>query len=169
MKRDVVVFDLDGTLADLEHRLHLVKSEKPDWSLFFDLCYEDKVFEWCRDLMRVFDQSHLHPWIMIVSARPARLMAITSRWLDENDIPYDELNLIRPDGNTEPDEELKVRFVRANRMTERTLIWVDDRQKVVDALRTEGIRVLQCDAWPEYSRPKKRIAQEIKPTEANVF
>lgn len=34
-----VVFDLDGTLADIRHRVHFVRgTSKPDWSSFFLAC-----------------------------------------------------------------------------------------------------------------------------------
>ena len=43
-------------------------------------------------------------------------------------------------------------------MTGRVLFVVDDRQRVVDMWRAEGITCLQCEAWPEYKRPKKEKA-----------
>lgn len=36
-----VVFDLDGTLADCSHRLHLISGETKDWDAFFDACDGD--------------------------------------------------------------------------------------------------------------------------------
>lgn len=36
-----VVFDLDGTLADGDHRLHHITGETKDWRAFFAACGDD--------------------------------------------------------------------------------------------------------------------------------
>jgi phosphoglycolate phosphatase-like HAD superfamily hydrolase len=36
-----VIFDLDGTLADLTHRLHYVKNGNRNWDKFFEECDKD--------------------------------------------------------------------------------------------------------------------------------
>lgn len=36
--KSVYVFDIDGTLADLTHRLHHIQKQPKDWDAFFDAC-----------------------------------------------------------------------------------------------------------------------------------
>lgn len=38
----IYIFDLDGTLALIEHRLHHVQGPKKDWRAFFAACGDDK-------------------------------------------------------------------------------------------------------------------------------
>lgn len=35
------LFDIDGTLADLTHRLHHIQKDPKDWDAFFDACPDD--------------------------------------------------------------------------------------------------------------------------------
>lgn len=35
------LFDIDGTLSDLTHRLHHIQKEPKDWNAFFDGCGDD--------------------------------------------------------------------------------------------------------------------------------
>jgi phosphoglycolate phosphatase-like HAD superfamily hydrolase len=37
-----IIFDLDGTLADCEHRLHHIQKDPKDWTSFFAACGDDK-------------------------------------------------------------------------------------------------------------------------------
>lgn len=35
MKIEFVIVDIDGTVADLRHRLHFIQGEKKDWDAFY--------------------------------------------------------------------------------------------------------------------------------------
>ena len=59
--------------------------------------------------------------------------------------------LLRPDGDSTPDQDLKRDWLRGYGK-ERILFAVDDRQKVVDMWRAEGVVCLQCAAWQEFKR-----------------
>ncbi len=37
----LTLFDLDGTLANIDHRLHFIKQENKDWDGFFKACSAD--------------------------------------------------------------------------------------------------------------------------------
>jgi phosphoglycolate phosphatase-like HAD superfamily hydrolase len=36
-----IIFDLDGTLANIDHRRHLVEGPQKDWDAFFKACDKD--------------------------------------------------------------------------------------------------------------------------------
>lgn len=38
-----IIVDLDGTLANIDHRLHYIKQNKPDWNAFYGACKDDTV------------------------------------------------------------------------------------------------------------------------------
>src|ERR1044071_7477113 len=84
MKLDIVV-DLDGTLANVDHRTPLVRRDKPDWDAFYAACDKDGLNEWCATLIDVFDAKGYA--VHIVTARRIETFPKTIQWIDDNDIP----------------------------------------------------------------------------------
>lgn len=63
--REAVLFDVDGTLADLTHRrVHL---DKNDWNKFFDECHKDSLYTDMRELLWHLQKKYA---IVIVTGRP---------------------------------------------------------------------------------------------------
>ena len=151
MSKSVIV-DLDGTLANIDHRVHLVRREKPDWDAFYAACDKDTPNEWCVELIRAFIR--VGAPVVIVSARRQEEEKKTREWLSrmfEIILPGPKLRLLRGPGNHEPDTVLKKRWLDSFGR-ENILFVVDDRQKVVDMWRAEGLTCLQCAAWEEYKK-----------------
>lgn len=147
-----VVVDLDGTLANVDHRVHLVRQESKQFSEFYALAKDDEVNEWCRILINSIHGHYRLP-VWIVSARPKTLRDATKKWLDDNNVRHEKLFLLREDekDNT-PDQELKRQWLRDNGGPDRVLFVVDDRQRVVDMWRAEGVTCLQCAKWDEFKK-----------------
>lgn len=154
--KNTIVVDLDGTLSDGRARYHLVAGKKRDYPAFHALLGEDPVNEWCRDLVRGMAQ--LGKRIALVSARPAYCEASTRAWLEKHEIPFHALHLLRAgDEDNTPDQELKRAWLQGYGK-DRVLFVVDDRQKVVDMWRAEGMTVLQCAAWEEDKKSRDQYA-----------
>lgn len=145
-----VIFDLDGTISNLDHRLHHIKKDPQDWEEFFNSCDEDGLNDWSYHLALSLSADFE---IIIVSGRPERTREKTEAWLLEQVFPFDKLILVRKDGDHTPDEMLKERWLSGFPEREKILFVVDDRQKVVDMWRRNGLVCLQCDAWPELAKP----------------
>lgn len=145
--RKLYVFDLDGTLANLDHRLNLIKCEKPDWPSFYRSCVSDTPKQWTIDLLNILRS---HGDILILSGRSDEVEGYTRDWLIQHHILYDYL-VMRPAGNYEADDKLKKKmmddFLRDKDFKVQFI--VDDRQRVVDMWRDNGYNVLQCEAWDE--------------------
>ena len=66
-RRQVVLVDMDGTLADSRHREHFVQGKRKNWKAFFDAMDADEpnsaIAEWVRELAKSYD-------IVIVTGRP---------------------------------------------------------------------------------------------------
>jgi len=146
-----VVCDLDGTLTDLEHRLYLVRQPKPDWDLFYKLAADDGLHVWCKILVNAIHDFGYR--VLLVSARPESIRGLTKTWLAKHGVNYDRLYLLRGKKDYTPDDDLKMAWLKEFG-TEKILFVVDDRQRVVDAWRQEGLTCLQCYAWEEFKRPK---------------
>lgn len=166
------IFDLDGTLALIEHRRHLVEFRdcstcgglglvalsgcgdcgatgriKPSWPAFFAACVHDEpnwpVISTMMTLIRAGAD------VRIWSGRSSAVMNETIEWLQRyvsDDVDLDELQLVmRREGDFTPDEELKSGWLAA--MTEydrRRLVAVfDDRDKVVEMWRSRGVACFQ--------------------------
>lgn len=146
MKKTIVI-DFDGTLSDLTHRLHFIKGDGPkNWDHFFDSCIYDLRNEWCANLMNSLKQAGYK--VLIVSGRPERCRKLSEIWLLQAEIAYDELVLVRKDGNHAPDDLLKEQWLKSYG-AENIEFVVDDRQRVVDMWRRNGVVCLQCNAWEE--------------------
>ena len=145
----VYVFDLDGTIANIDHRLPLIKGEKKDWPAFFDACDKDTPVEWIIDLMRsLIGEGEL----LILSGRNESVRDKTADWLLDNKVPQLATLLMRPEKDYRPDDVLKIEMLRgwlAKNPNMEVAFIVDDRQRVVDMWRREGFNVLQCQAWSE--------------------
>ena len=147
-------------MADLGHRKHLIQRPDPDWDAFYESCDKDGHNEWLFTLMR--GMMVIGKDIVIVSARHEGRRVKTELWLAHDGIYTSDprlknadLFLVRKSENDyRPDTELKKEWLDSYGR-DRILFVVDDRQKVVDMWRREGVKCLQCDKWEEYKRPKR--------------
>lgn len=147
------VFDLDGTLADLTHRLPHIQKKPKDWDTFSSLCHLDQPIEWIVRLFRmVWLGSGNYDRIIILSARVDTTREKTEAWLDQHITLYYDALLMRKAGDFRPDLEVKPELLNeylAKNPGLNVEFIVEDRQSVVDAWRLAGYKVLQCDAWKE--------------------
>ncbi len=141
-----IVFDMDGTLASVEHRRHHVTGQRPNWKAFFDLMDQDPVIEEVADLARL---AWAAGWnVIIVSARPDDYREITEEWLDnlggEGPLNYHKMYM-RKAGDYRRDDVVKQEILEQMRSDgyEPWMV-VDDRDMVVDMWRKNGIMALQC-------------------------
>lgn len=136
----MIIFDLDGCLADCEHRRHFVDPSKnsaymklsegwfhknemllsfppqrkkfqPDWQAFYEACDQDKPIKPTIEMLNLLSNNHE---IQIWSGRCESVRDKTIGWLCENEIipPLHTFELkMRPIGDSTPDDELKERWL----------------------------------------------------------
>lgn len=148
------MIDLDGTLANIDHRLHFVTGEKKNYDAFYGAVSGDTVNDWCRLTMALFEKQGFK--VIIVSARRQNTEETTRYWLAENNVKYSRLELLRPDGDSTPDQELKRAWLKSYG-AERVIFVVDDREKVCRMWREEGLTVLRCSDWKETKLDPKEV------------
>lgn len=73
-----VIFDLDGTLADLTHRRHHVENKPKNWKAFFAETHKDAVIEPVAVMARLCTFGNR---VIICSGRPDHLRTVTEEWL----------------------------------------------------------------------------------------
>ena len=91
-----VIFDIDGTLANVEHRLHHLEGEQKDWDGFFADMHADPVIEPVARLARILAAQcggGLVDAMLVVTARPDAdgNRKITEEWLAANGVSYQAL------------------------------------------------------------------------------
>lgn len=137
----VVVFDIDGTLANIEHRRHWVANKPKNWKAFNAGMDRDTVHEDIK-WMNVNFASQGHK-IILCSGRGEEHRTITTEWLNRNGIFYDDLYM-RSAKDHRQDYIVKVELLaRIREEHGEPFLWFDDRTQVVDAIRAQGVRVLQ--------------------------
>jgi len=133
----VIIFDLDGTLADIEHRRHLVTDGNVDWDNFYKLCIDDSPNMPIVELYKTLQKSGKYT-MTIFSGRGEIAKKETKKWLKDNFIKYDILKM-RPKGDYTPDEILKLGWLKELQQKEMIMCVFDDRKKVVDMWRKQGL------------------------------
>lgn len=150
MSEQFVIFDLDGTIADIRHRVHHVRGGgKQNWQAFFAECANDlpvwPVIDTLRAHVKAGDR------VEIWSARSDEVRDATEEWLRRHSIDHTLLTHMRAVGDSTPDVVLKRYWL--NQSYRRPDVVYDDRQRVVDFWRSEDIACFQVVAdWESDSR-----------------
>jgi predicted kinase len=144
-----IIFDIDGTLADVSHRLHHLAGQK-DWAAFHGAMADDAPVEAIAELARLMHKAaaagHGVDAVLIVTARhdDPRYERMTREWLDRHDILFDRLYM-RRDSDLRADHVVKANILQ--RILDdgyEPILAVDDRPDVVRMWRDHGITTLQC-------------------------
>jgi predicted kinase len=143
LKPLAVIVDIDGTIADLEHRRHFVRKapgEKKDWAGFFGAMKDDKAFGWCTDLVNTLSKKYS---IVFCSGRPDNYRKVTADWLD-NFVHYENLFMRHRQDQRQDNvvKEIILDFEILTRYTPHFML--DDRDQVVKMWRDRGYTCLQC-------------------------
>lgn len=142
MKQPAVIFDIDGTLSDPEHRRHLVTGEKKDWPTFLGLCGKDPLKENVAQLARWVWSFHPGD-VLLVSGRGVEYKNLTAEWLASHNVNYDLL-LMRPPGDSRPDTEIKMEIYKRDIEPHYDVkLVVEDRTRLVKMWRSLGLECWQ--------------------------
>ncbi|MGC9669175.1 hypothetical protein ACNTMW_21785 [Planosporangium sp. 12N6] len=144
--RPLAVFDVDGVVADVRHRLHHVARRPKNWRRFFAGAASDPPLAPGVELAREYARDHRVVWL---TGRPEYLRRVTERWLSRHDLPVDEL-LMRPTSDHRPAREYKAERLRRLGGTGEVAIVVDDDPAVVETLSQAGWPVRLAD-WVPYA------------------
>lgn len=131
------VFDLDGTLADIQHRRHFITNGNRDYDSFFAACVDDLPNEPVIAALA----AHLNAGhkVEIWSGRSDIVRKETEEWLLRYGIDHALLTHMRSAGDHQPDVDLKMSWLHALHPDERPTAVYDDRGRVVRAWRDNGV------------------------------
>jgi hypothetical protein len=137
----LAVFDIDGVVADVRHRLpHL---RRHHWHRFFADAGADPLLDEGAALVADLAAEHDIVWL---TGRPDWLRSTTLDWLDEHRLPAGELHM-RPDRDYRPARIFKLDVLRRLRPRGIAAL-VDDDTEVVEAALAAGYPAVLADWVP---------------------
>lgn len=140
MAHEIVIFDIDGTLADVSERIRHLRKKPKNWNAFFEGMAQDKAIHSMVRLCNILDASGVQ--IVLCSGRNEQHRTETLAWLAQQGVNYHEL-LLRKENDRRSDTVVK-REMLALIDKSRILFVVEDRSRVVEMWRSEGLVCLQC-------------------------
>ncbi|WP_197688098.1 MULTISPECIES: hypothetical protein [unclassified Actinoplanes] len=153
-ERAMAVFDVDGVVADVRHRLRHIANRPRNWPAFFAAAGRDPLLAEGADLVREYARDHELVWL---TGRPERLRAVTERWFVERGLPAGRL-LMRGDDDRRPARDFKAGRLERLAAQGTIAVVVDDDPDVVRRLKRDGYPVRLADWVPHAA--SLRAAQE---------
>jgi hypothetical protein len=170
----MIIFDLDGTLADCEHRRHFIEplhpknidnaemlsynaftgelvkaiGWKPDWKSFYEACDKDNAV-WpsinILNRMLIDGGEEINIWSGRCESVKDKTVSWLKDYLDCDAWFYRDCLKMRPIVDSTPDYVLKEKWLDETLTTGKTIDYAfDDRPKVVRMWRRRGIFVFNC-------------------------
>ncbi|MBO8193902.1 hypothetical protein ITI46_19860 [Streptomyces oryzae] len=135
------VFDLDGTLADVRHRLPLLQQRPRDWEAFFSAAVDDPPLP--KGIALAIETAGQCA-LAYVTGRPERCRADTEDWLTSHGLPVGRL-LMRADEDRRPARITKLELLQRLARERPVALVVDDDEQVNAAYERAGFRVRRAD------------------------
>lgn len=151
-QRWCILCDIDGTLADLRHRLHHVRSGSPDWRAFFAAMGGDKPIQYVIVTLGAIERETGLP-IFLVSGRPDSHRDITAEWLKQAGVQYDDLYMRKVDDHRSDVVVKREILQHIREQGYEPWLVIDDRPSVIQMWKGEDLNVLQVDngSWDDSS------------------
>ena len=172
MTKETIICDIDGTIADIKHRLHFIKDHSgnllnnPDWGSFNQACVNDKPIV---DVIRIVkmlwmngnSQSSSGFNLKFFTGRNNFNRETTVLWLAKNFFEKDsspnnkeqlleELGVtlsMRKETDLRDDSIIKLEMMQQFKLLPKNVLCIfEDRQHVVDMWRDNGYRVMQVNS-----------------------
>jgi hypothetical protein len=143
--KNTIIFDLDGTLADISVRRKLATKPngKMDWDIFLDPdnIKLDVPNDTVVKMAQLFAGDGFN--IIIFSGRSDKTKHTTLDWLVHNKVPFNKLVMRDRVRHFMPDNDLEKQLLNEHVDIDDVFLVVDDRQQVVDMWRSLGLNVFQ--------------------------
>lgn len=139
--KDVIIFDLDGTLSNPSHRLKYLDVIPKNWDAFFESCDKDTPIE---AIVEIINSMYMRAKkVGIITGRSDSVREKTTDWLEKHGIPYDFL-LMRGEGDHRPDKDLKKDLIYDDLVGGPGNIWfvVEDMPHMGDHWNSLGVPCL---------------------------
>jgi hypothetical protein len=142
MKKDIVVVDIDGTIARVGDRLKYLKMNPPDYDKFYASCFDDKPIQEIVDLVSNLQSNYR---IIFCTGRREEVRDVTEKWLIKHGLVPSAL-LMRPDKDHRHDTYVKpTQLVKYGVNFDEIAFVLEDRDSMVAEWRGLGLKCLQVN------------------------
>jgi phosphoglycolate phosphatase-like HAD superfamily hydrolase len=139
-ERPLAVFDVDGVLADVRHRLHHLETRPKRWDAFFrDAVHDPPLAEGIALCLESAKECE----VVYVTGRPESCRRDTLEWFARQGLPAGRLSM-RRSGDRRPARLAKPELLRSLARGRVVAVVVDDDEQVCDAYEDAGWRVLRA-------------------------
>lgn len=135
---NIVIVDIDGTIADGNHRLHHLQKEPRDWEAFYEEVHMDEPHHDVIGMVNALAEQYM---IVLLTGRREETREATETWLHEHEVSFHAL-IMRPEGNRVDDHIWKIQVGRLFGLNNIAFV-VEDRNRIVEAWREAGVRCVQ--------------------------
>jgi len=136
----LAVFDVDGVLADVRHRLGHLERRPKDWDAFFDAAVDDPPLATGVALAQASAQDCE---VVYVTGRPERCRADTLAWFAQHGLPEGTLSM-RGARDRRPARIAKLELLLRLASDRVVAVAVDDDPAVCQAYEDAGFTVLHA-------------------------
>lgn len=142
-----IIVDIDGTIANGDHRVHLLRQKKKDWKNYLKGVMDDTVHEdivWICNALKSAGAR-----LVLCSGRSEDEREDTEQWFREKNITFFEKMYLRPSGDFRNDAIVKAElYEQMLKDGYDPKIVFEDREHVVDMWRNMGLRCLEVEYCP---------------------
>ena len=103
-KKRAIIVDLDGTLANCDHRVKFLEQVPKDWDGFYSKLEDDLVNTWCLDIINAMNAQGVVT--LIVTGRDEKYRNQSTSWLKKYEVRYEHMYM-REHSNHIDDSEVK--------------------------------------------------------------
>lgn len=142
--KNIIVVDIDGTIADMEHRLRHIKKPHPDWVSFHDAreLEKDKPIQEVIEMLDTLADSDYQ--VVFCTGRSELCREATFNWLVRHTSFGGAQLVMRAAGDFRPDTLVKPEILKAAGYTpDRVAFILEDRTSVVKKWRELGYKCFQ--------------------------
>ena len=136
--KSIAIFDIDGVLADVRHRLHYVSAKPHDWKQFFAAAPLDPLL--AQGYALVKELAAAGHDIVYVTGRPEMCRVDTESWLAQHRLPSGEL-WMRPARDRRPGPLVKGQLIARLATVRAVALVVDDDVDVLAHISAMGYPV----------------------------
>lgn len=139
----MIICDIDGTIADLTHRLHYIKGDDRNFDKFYEQIPGDPEIEWVCEVLESLVIATGRK-VVFITGRSDIARPQTSKWLKDHLGQGKADLLMRPEGDHRPDYVVKADLLKHYKIKPKDVLCVlEDRKQVVSMYREKGFNVMQ--------------------------
>lgn len=143
----IIICDIDGTLADSDHRQQYLKQTPKDWESFYrpDLIIRDKLIEPTAYLLRKIetDVKNSRMDLYFLTGRMEKHRVITRTWLEQHGLTFYQDLIMRENEDYRQDIEFKKSVIDQWFNRSDILFILEDRDQCVRGFRDIGLTCWQ--------------------------